>query len=230
MSGNEWFLSLIVRLHSTWNISTMQYFTYSWHNTFTLHAPNLMTMSSYFLLSHYSQETHKIYSTWINARMDTSDHLLSYPFKVKWKGCGRKQTCPALEYYSGICRRGRGENTTVNQHGHCLGWHSIPAPAVIIWKYHLSSKFLGWSVLQTVLWLSPLSRERMVHMGFVVDKVALWQVSHWILRFSLPAVIPEMLHTHLKTWGSTVGLSHTLNYCYTRGLSHAIRYCSKSQL
>jgi len=32
MSQNEWFLSLLERLHSTINTLTMQYFTYNWHD------------------------------------------------------------------------------------------------------------------------------------------------------------------------------------------------------
>lgn len=42
--GNECFLSLIERLHSTKNALTIQYFTYSWYNTFTIHVSSLITV------------------------------------------------------------------------------------------------------------------------------------------------------------------------------------------
>jgi hypothetical protein len=81
MSGSEWFLSLIQRLHSTINTLTTQYFTYSWH-TFTIHVPNLITVEFVlFIISHCSRQILKMSSTYINARMDTSDYRLSHPVK-----------------------------------------------------------------------------------------------------------------------------------------------------
>jgi len=64
--------------------------------------------------------------------------------------------------------RGWGD-MNVNQGGHCPGWHSIPAPLITSWKRHLFRKRLGWIVLPTGLWLSPLNTEGVVHMWFVVD-------------------------------------------------------------
>jgi hypothetical protein len=43
-------------------------------------------------------------------------------------------------------------------------------------------------------------RGRVVHMGFVVDKVALERVSHRVLRFSPNNIISPELHTHF-IWG-----------------------------
>jgi len=47
-------------------------FYYSWHNTFTIQAPNVIIVELQIL---------KTSSTWISARMDTSDHWLSHHFR-----------------------------------------------------------------------------------------------------------------------------------------------------
>ena len=44
MLGNEWFLSLIKRLHSKIRTLTMHYFTCNSHDTFTAHVPSLITI------------------------------------------------------------------------------------------------------------------------------------------------------------------------------------------
>jgi hypothetical protein len=55
MSKNKWLFSLTGKLHSTINTWSMQYFTYYWQNTFTIHIPNLITAA--FLLFVRSQFT-----------------------------------------------------------------------------------------------------------------------------------------------------------------------------
>jgi hypothetical protein len=102
---------------------------------------------------------------------------------------------------------GEGGDMNVNQDGHCPGWHSIPSPLITSWKLHLFRKLLGWVVLPTVLWLSPLNTEGVVHMGFVVDWVELGQFSVWLRQFFVPVIIPEMLHNRLTSRGSRVGRS-----------------------
>jgi hypothetical protein len=36
-----------------------------------------------------------------------------------------------------------------------------------------------------------------VHVGFVADKGALWQVFLWVLQF-VPDIIPSVLHIHIR--------------------------------
>jgi len=47
---------------------------------------------------------------------------------------------------------------------------------------------------------------RALHVGFVVETVALWQVFLWIFQRSLITTIPSMLHTHI---------SFIYHWCYT---------------
>ena len=86
MSRNEWFLGLTEGLHSTVDILFMCYITCNWHNTFTVHVPNLITVFSHCLWSHSMQQMLRMPFMWINACMDTSDHELSLPFKG-WCSC-----------------------------------------------------------------------------------------------------------------------------------------------
>jgi hypothetical protein len=57
----------------------MLYFTYSWHNIFTVHVPSLITVE---LSSYNSQQMLKISYSWIIARMDTFRYALPHPFKI----------------------------------------------------------------------------------------------------------------------------------------------------
>jgi hypothetical protein len=45
---------------------------------------------------------------------------------------------------------------------------------------------------------------RSVHVGFVVDKVALGQVFLWVLRFFPVNIIPPWLHTHISSGRWTI--------------------------
>jgi hypothetical protein len=56
----------------------------------------------------------------------------------------------------------------------------------------------GWPCHSSGGW-RPGFDPRSVHVGFVVDKVALGQVSHWVLRFSPVNFIPPVLH-FLEKW------------------------------
>jgi branched-subunit amino acid transport protein len=44
----------------------------------------------------------------------------------------------------------------------------------------------------------PLTAETRVHVGFVVDKVALGQVFLRVLPFSPASIIPPLFHSHLS--------------------------------
>lgn len=67
------------------------------------------------------------------------------------------------------------------------------------------------SLRRLVTGFSPQRRKfnnKVVHMAFVVGKVAMGQVFLWIFWFSRPTIIPPVLHTHL--------LSGIVQYSYTR--------------
>jgi hypothetical protein len=55
----------------------LQHFSYNWANRFTIRVPYLISVDFlFFFASHSSQQTMKYFSTWINAKLDTSDHGL----------------------------------------------------------------------------------------------------------------------------------------------------------
>ena len=54
---------------------TTYYFTYSWHNTFAAHVPNLIIIEL-LIYYHSSQQTLRMSSIWINAHKKMSDHEL----------------------------------------------------------------------------------------------------------------------------------------------------------
>jgi hypothetical protein len=61
------------------------------------------------------------------------------------------------------------------------------------------SSVLSSSVNESLPWLRRLGS---VHVGFMVDKVALGQVFHWVLQFSpVGIIIPPGLHTHVSSSG-----------------------------
>ena len=81
MSENEKFFCLIKREYSTISTVTRQLFIYSWHNTFTKHFRNLISIEFLlFFKSKFTTNAENIVRL-INAGQWTSDHGLSHPFK-----------------------------------------------------------------------------------------------------------------------------------------------------
>ena len=79
-SGNEWFLAGIERLHSIMNTVTMQYLTYNWHNRFTIHIPNLITVKLLFISSQLTTNAQNVLHH-NQARTDKSHRGLWHPFR-----------------------------------------------------------------------------------------------------------------------------------------------------
>jgi len=56
---------------------------------------------------------------------------------------------------------------------------------------------LKWLATRPSLW-TPTLNSPWVYVGFVVDRMALWEVCLWVFQFHPVTITPSILHTHMS--------------------------------